>query len=82
MPPKVESETPPLGSVALPKVEDDWDYETKKTIIKYDVDKFIFRNQSLTTLANDIFRVLWGYIPSSYYNKECLEMMNKYSPEP
>ena len=61
---------------------DDWDYKIEETIIKYDVDKFIFRNQSLTTIANDIFQTLWGYIPTSYYNKRCLKMINKYSPEP
>lgn len=47
----------------------------------YPNDKFIFHNQTLTNMAVDLYKCMFGYFPESVYNEETLSRLDEFSPK-
>ena len=62
------------------------DYDLRKKIFdqlyeKFPVDAFTFNNQGLTSIAVNIFKQLYGYIPKSDHNRQVTTIIDDYYPK-
>ena len=59
------------------------DYEVKKKICSVmgeHIEQFKFRNQSITSLANNILKLRYGEVIKSVYNSDCFGLVDKFKP--
>ena len=62
------------------------DYDLRKNICdqlykKYPVEAFTFNNKGLTSIAVNLFKQIYGYIPKSDYNRYVTTIMDEYYPK-
>ena len=62
------------------------DYDLRKNICnqrnkKYPVEAITFNNQGLTSIAVNLFKQIYGYIPKSDYNRYVTTIMDDYYPK-
>ena len=67
--------------------QSNYNYENKMKICKtlkdkYNCDNFTFKNQTLSTVANELFKIVIGSIQKSQYLEETLDSLDKFNIKP
>ena len=74
--------TPDLKNIVT--VNDDYDLRKKignQLYNKYPIDVFTFNNQGLASIAVNLFKEIYGYIPKSDYNRYLTTIIDDYYPK-
>lgn len=61
------------------------EYDARKSICNklkniYKIDDFVWSNQSYTSMANSLFKQMYGYLPESNYNVQVRQMLDDFYP--